>query len=173
MGAAGAARLARPGIMEGFSGYLLPSRPWMVSSGAREWHSKAKAGCDARPWLMWRARRPASSPAGSTHLVQEAHEIAEHGVVVLREALQDLAAVGDPQAALHTCNGRGSRVRPEGRAQVERGPTVSLLGPGLPLTARPCRCSQQTPLFCELHSLLHDGCCRYDLPERPESPITL
>lgn len=50
-------------------------------------------------------------PALSTHLMQEAHEVVEDGVVVFRKALQDLAAVGHPQAALHTCNGR--RVLPE------------------------------------------------------------
>lgn len=43
--------------------------------------------------------------ANSTYLVQEAHEVAEDGVVVLRQALQDQAAVGHTQAALHTCNG--------------------------------------------------------------------
>lgn len=37
--------------------------------------------------------------------MQETHEVAEDGVVVLREALQDQAAVGHTQAALHTCNG--------------------------------------------------------------------
>lgn len=37
--------------------------------------------------------------------MQEAHEVAEDSVVVLREALQDQAAVGHTQAALHTCNG--------------------------------------------------------------------
>lgn len=37
--------------------------------------------------------------------MQEAHEVAEDGVVVLREAPQDQAAVGHSQAALHICNG--------------------------------------------------------------------
>lgn len=37
--------------------------------------------------------------------MQEAHEVAEDSVVVLREALQDQAAVGHTQAAFHTCNG--------------------------------------------------------------------
>lgn len=43
--------------------------------------------------------------ASLTHLMQEAHEVAEDGVVVFWEALQDQTAVGHAQAALHTCNG--------------------------------------------------------------------
>lgn len=37
--------------------------------------------------------------------MQEAHEVAEDSIVVFWEAPQDQAAVGHPQAALHTCNG--------------------------------------------------------------------
>jgi hypothetical protein len=37
--------------------------------------------------------------------MQEAHEVAEYGIVVFWEAPQDQAAVGHSKAALHTCNG--------------------------------------------------------------------
>lgn len=58
-----------------------------------------------------RGRPRPGHPASTTHLVQEAHEVAKDGAVVFRKALQDLAAVGHPQAALHTCD--GTRVPPE------------------------------------------------------------
>lgn len=50
------------------------------------------------PAFSWEA-------ASHTYLMQEAHEVAEDGIVVLWEAPQNQAAVGHPQAALHTCNG--------------------------------------------------------------------
>lgn len=59
--------------------------------------------------------------------MQEAHEVVKDGVVVFWKALQDLAAVGHPQAALHAC--KGTRVPPEGRAQV-RGKDRPTVGPG-------------------------------------------
>lgn len=40
--------------------------------------------------------------ASCTYLMQEAHEVAEDGIVVFWEAPQDQAAVGHSQAALHT-----------------------------------------------------------------------
>lgn len=50
------------------------------------------------PSFSWEA-------ASLTYLMQEAHEVAEDGVVVFWETLQNQAAVGHTQAALHTCNG--------------------------------------------------------------------
>lgn len=95
----------------------------------------------------------------SAHLVQEAHEVAEDGEVVFRKALQDLAAVGHPQAALHACN--GMRVLPEssggeGRVQGAECPPV---GPGAATYFWPCGCSPQTlPPSCSL------GQCSYPSP---------
>lgn len=55
---------------------------------------------------------PAPGPALSTHLMQEAHEVAEDGIVVFWKALQDLPAARHPQAALHTYSGTGLSLSP-------------------------------------------------------------
>ena len=63
--------------------------------------------------------------------MQEAHEVAEDGVVVFWKALQDLVAAGHPQAALHTCRGTG--VPPESCPRGRHGPreeVSSEVGPG-------------------------------------------
>ena len=61
-------------------------------------------------------------PVLPTHLVQEAHEVAEDGIVVFWKALQDLAAARYPQAALHTYNSRGFFLSPsEGAAWTQGG----------------------------------------------------
>lgn len=60
-------------------------------------HASAAAPC--------KPRAAGSAASGATHLVQEACEEAEHGVVVLGQTLQDLAAAVHTQAALHVCNG--------------------------------------------------------------------
>ena len=111
--------VAQPGLVGG------PSGPeW--APGSREVRTQA--------WSAW-------APAQPPHLVQEAHEVAEDGVVVFRKVLQDLAAAGHPQAALHTCH--GPRVLPErplpaslrGRAGVQGGGTdCPPPGPWVPLS---------------------------------------
>lgn len=71
-----------------------------------------------------------------THLVQEAHEVAEDGVVVFWKALQDLAAACHPQAALHTYNGRGFFLSPSRGGGMDAGRRTALrtdrpdIGPG-------------------------------------------
>lgn len=97
------------------------------------------------PWSAWALmRRPGlpRSPAPA-HLVQEAHEVAEDGQVVFRKALQDLAAAGHPQAALHACKGMRSpeSFRRGGRGCREQGPPV---GPGASTNFWPWGRSQQT-----------------------------
>lgn len=65
---------------------------------------------------------PHRGPALPTHLMKEAHEVAEDSVVVFWKALQDLAAVGHPQAALHTYNGTGFFLGlPRGTAWAQGG----------------------------------------------------
>ena len=103
--------------------------------GDQEAASQAEGGCDPRPRSVCidkRAKPPPSSPAPPTHLVQEAHEVVEHRVVVFRKALQDLAAVGHPQAALHTCDGTRALSPSEGQAQVEGGQTAPPRWSGAP-----------------------------------------
>ena len=110
--------------------------------GDQEAASQVEGGCDPRPRSMCideRAKPPPSSPAPPTHLVQEAHEVVEHRVVVFRKALQDLAAAGHPQAALHTCDGTRALSPCEGQAQVEGGQTAPRAGLEHLLTSLVCR----------------------------------
>lgn len=64
------------------------------------------------------------------HLVQEAHEVAEDGVVVPREALQDLAAAGHPQAALHAGDPENLLVGLEGEQRLGQLPQEGLQDDG-------------------------------------------
>lgn len=82
---------------------------------------------------------PHSGPALPPHLMQEVHEVAEDSIVVFRKALQDLAAVGHAQAALHTCSSTRARLElapsPAEGAGRERSAalrTLSTVGPRAP-----------------------------------------
>lgn len=124
----------------------------------------------------WSARAPARPP----HLVQEAHEVAEDGVVVFWKVLQDLAAAGHPQAALHTCH--GPRVLPErplpaslsGRAgawgEGDRLPHAWASGP---FPSRSCGCSQQPPASPSSACFFTSGTMTAPHQTTPGSQITL
>lgn len=91
------------------------------------------------------------------------------------KALQDLAAAGHPQAALHTYNGTGPLLSPSRGDGTDAGRRPALrtdcpdVGSGRLPDARAMRLFPAKPPFRELQSVLYPGTAAGTSPKTPEA----